>query len=358
MNDDNFEIRGSAFLLSDDILHKKDAKTSHGLIRSSSRFKIKAVIDSVSAGEDAGEVLDGIFRNIPVYCTIDEAISKEGKPDYCIIGVATKGGILPPRLVDVIKKALINGISIVNGLHHLITDQPEMVELATKYGAKLIDVRKPKHFTDLKFWSTEIFEVQCPVVAVLGMDCAIGKRTTTMFLKQACEKAGMKAEMIYTGQTGWMQGSRYGFILDATLNDFVGGELANAIISAYKNEHPDLIFLEGQSSLRNPSGPCGSEYLISGNAKKVILVHEQKRIYYNHDAAWGKIPSVKNEIQLINYYGSEVIALMLNTNGLTAEEAKSVQKSYAKDLGIPVILPLEEGVDSLVQTLKKLKNEN
>ncbi len=358
MSTSNYEVSGSAFLLSDSVLHKMNAKTSHGLIRYSTRFKISAVIDTLSAGKDAGELLDGTFRNIPVYGTLDEAINKVGKPAFCIIGVATIGGVLPLGLVDVIKGALNNGISIVNGLHHLLTDQPEMVELAKKNGAKLIDVRRPKHYKDLKFWTTEIFDVKCPVVAVLGMDCAIGKRTTTMFLKLACEKAGMKVEMIYTGQTGWMQGSRYGFILDSTINDFVGGELANAIISAYKNESPDIIFLEGQSSLRNPSGPCGSEYFISGNAKRTILVHEPKRIYYDHDPSWGKIPSVKEEIKLIQCYGSEVIALMLNTNGLTDEEAVLFKKSYAEELGIPVILPLEEGVDTLIPTLKKLEYEN
>ena len=35
--------------------------------------------------------------------------------------------------------------------------------------------------------------------------------------------------MIYTGQTGWLQGGEYGFIFDSTLNDFVSGELENAI---------------------------------------------------------------------------------------------------------------------------------
>ena len=131
MNIDNFDVSGNVFLLSDGILHKNEAKTSHGLIRSSSRFNVKAVIDSVSAGKDAGEVLDGIFRNIPVYSALDEAIRKEGKPDYCIIGIATIGGVLPIGLVDVIKNALINGISIVNGLHHLMTDQPELRELGS-----------------------------------------------------------------------------------------------------------------------------------------------------------------------------------------------------------------------------------
>lgn len=355
---ENLDVKGSVFLLSNGILHEKDAKTSHGLIRGSERFKVKAVIDSYSAGKDAGEVLDGINRNIPIYDSLNSAIEKEGKPDYCVVGVATKGGVLPEELMEVIKNALINGISIISGLHFYLTYQPILVELAEKYGAKLIDVRKPKPFKDLNFWSEEVFEVKCPIIAVLGMDCAMGKRTATLFLKQAFEKAGLNAQMIYTGQTGWMQGLKYGFILDSTLNDFVSGELSHAILSAYKQESPDIILLEGQSSLRNPSGPCGSEYLLSGNAKKVVLIHEPNRKYFDYKSSWGKIPSIENEIQLISQYGSEVIALMLNISGLSMDEANSLKKSYLKELKIPVNIPLIEGVDSLVQILLNQINEN
>lgn len=354
MSIENIDVRGSAFLLSNGILHEGDAKTSHGLIRSSDRFIIKAVIDSLSASKDAGEVLDGINRNIPVYARLDEAISEVGKPDYCIIGVATVGGVLPEDLKELLKTVMTNGISVVNGLHYQLAEQPEMVELAHKYGVRIVDVRKPKTFKDLKFWSEEVFEVKCPIIAVMGMDCAIGKRTSALLLKQACDKAGLKAEMIYTGQTGWMQGAKYGFILDSTLNDFVCGELSYSIINAYKLENPDLIFLEGQSSLRNPSGPCGSEFLISGNTKKVILVHKPDQKYFGSEPKWREIPSVENEIKLINCYGSEVIALILNTSGLAIEEVNSIKELYVKKLGIPVILPLEEGVEAFVQTLKNL----
>lgn len=354
----NFDARGTAFLLSNGVLHKKDAKTSHGLIRGSDRFSIKAVIDSHSAGKDAGEVIDGVNRNIPVYENLNDAIEKEGKPDYCIVGVATKGGVLPEDLLKVVKNALVNEISVVSGLHYYLSDQPEIVELANTHGAKLIDVRKPKPFRDLHFWTDEIFKVECPIIAVLGMDCALGKRTATLLLKQAFEKTGLKTEMIYTGQTGWMQGIKYGFILDSTLNDFVSGELVHAILTAYKQENPDLILLEGQSSLRNPSGPCGAEYLVSGNAKKVILIHQPNREYFDYKTNWGKIPSVEDEIKLINFYGSEVIALMINTEGLTNEEANLLKESYIKNLKIPVVLTLEDGLENLAQTLLSKVNEN
>ena len=96
---------------------------------------------------------------------------------------------------------------------------------------------------------------------MLGTDCALGKRTTARFLLEACRAVGLSTELIYTGQTGWMQGAPFGFILDSVPNDFVSGELEHAIVSCWKERRPELILLEGQSALRNPSGPCGSEFL-------------------------------------------------------------------------------------------------
>ena len=59
-----------------------DAKTAHGLIRGTDRFRIIGVIDPVSCGEDAGEVLDGYFRNIPVFDSILTCLDRSRqKPD-------------------------------------------------------------------------------------------------------------------------------------------------------------------------------------------------------------------------------------------------------------------------------------
>ena len=99
---------------------------------------------------------------------------------------------------------------------------------------------------------------------------------------QVCAAENIKAEMIYTGQTGWLQGGEYGFIFDTTLNDFISGEIEHAVVTCWKEAKPDVIMIEGQSALRNPSGPCGSEFLVSGNARYTILVHAPKRVYFDH----------------------------------------------------------------------------
>jgi len=347
-----------AVILTDGMLHESDAKTAHGLIRGTERFTICALIDSIHAGKDAGEVLDGKHRNIPVLSNVNEAVQLITDIEYCIIGIATVGGILPKHFLPVILSCIKNGMSIVNGLHEYLTDFPELVQAANNIGVQLIDVRKPKLKKELHFWTGEIFKVKAPVIAVIGTDCALGKRTTCRLVLEACHSEGINAQMIYTGQTGWLQGGNYGFVLDSTLNDFISGELEHAIVSCWNETNPDIILIEGQSALRNPSGPCGSELLISGNAKHVLLIHAPKRKYYEHTESWGEIHSLTTEIELIKMYGSKVIAIAVNTEDCTEDETMYFQILYEKELNIPVILPLQQGVNKIIPLIKNLVLRN
>jgi uncharacterized NAD-dependent epimerase/dehydratase family protein len=343
-----------ALVLTNGILTHSDAKTAHGLIRGTERFTIVGVVDDAStAGKDAGELLDGKHRHIPIYATLADALAAE-QASYLIIGIATVGGVLPDSMIAIIQAAIQAGLSIVNGLHDYLQDRPEIAELAAKHQVDLIDVRRPKARKDLHFWTGDILQLATPIIAVMGMDCAMGKRTTARLIRQACQAQNLKAEMIYTGQTGWLQGGKYGFIFDSTLNDFVCGELENAILTCAREENPDFILLEGQASLRNPSGPCGLEFLISGRAKSVILVFAPKRKYFDNEEHWGEIPSVESEIEIIEKLGSKVIALAMNTELCTEEEAFALQSQFEKSTGLPVLLPIQEGVDKIIPVLNSL----
>jgi len=345
-----------AIVLTNGLFLKMDAKTAHGLVRGTERFEIVGVVDSKeTGGKDAGELLDGKKRNIPVFPDLESAIRELPTIQSLIIGVATLGGVLPPAMLEIIKKAIRNKITIVNGLHEYLSGKEEIVSLAKENKVELIDIRKPKSRKELHFWTGEIWTVKAPIIAVLGMDCAMGKRTTTRMIREACQKEGINAQMIYTGQTGWLQGGKYGFIFDSTLNDFVSGEIEYAIVSCWKETKADFILLEGQSSLRNPSGPCGFEFLISGNAKHVILVHAPKRRYFDNEEHFGELPSMESEIELIARLGSKVIALALNTQDCSFEESKAYQDHFESLLNIPVLLPIEEGVGKIIPTLNALK---
>jgi uncharacterized NAD-dependent epimerase/dehydratase family protein len=87
---------GTAIVLTNGLLHTQHAKTAHGLIRGTERFQILGIIDPVSAGKDAGVVLDGKARGIPVFASLADALTQiSQKIDFCIVGIAVAGGKLP-----------------------------------------------------------------------------------------------------------------------------------------------------------------------------------------------------------------------------------------------------------------------
>ena len=180
----------------------------------------------------------------------------------------------------------------------------------------------------------------------------MGKRTTAALLWRGMRDRGVRAEMIYTGQTGWLQGIPHGFILDATPNDFVCGELEGAILDCQRHFDPQVILLEGQSGLRNPSGPCGSELVLAADSRAVVLQHAPGRTFYEDLEELGcKIPPIQEEIEMIRLMGADVWALTLHEEGLDEERGREIQQQLARDLEIPVVFPLRDGVEFLVDGL-------
>lgn len=348
---------GTAIVITQGLFNTNKAKTAHGLVRDSSRYRILAVIDAESAGQDAGTVLDGLHRDIPIYASIDEfRQASTESAQYCLVGVAGKGGRIPGGMQQIVEEALSAKMHVVSGLHEFMGDIPELASLAEANDVTITDIRRPKPKEQLNFWTGEIRDVHCLKLAVLGIDCNIGKRTTARLLLHALREAEVNTEMIYTGQTGWMQGNRYGFIFDSTFNDFISGEIEAAMVQCYREAQPDVILLEGQSSLRNPSGPGGAEFLVSGQARHVVLQCAPGRAYFSgfEEEQW-ELPSVASEVALIQSYGSEVVALTLNTQGLGEEEARRYQQQYQEEIGIPALLPLEDGLEPLVNLIQSLR---
>ena len=358
-------IKGNAVVLTNGKFNSKSAKTAHGLIRGSKRFNIKAVIDNNFSEKyvhiDQNGKID-LFDNksdIPIYSDIHSFLNSSINVDYCIIGVASAGGLLPEEMREDVIIALKKGISIVNGLHSILNEDEELVNISSQNNTKIYDIRASRPRDELSFWSGKIYDVKVPKIVVLGTDCGLGKRTTAKLVVENLEKNKIKSDMVYTGQTGWMQGWEYGFIFDSTLNDFVSGELERAIYECYTSKNPKYILIEGQAALRNPSGPCGSEFLISANVDGVILQHSPKRKYFD---GWEHVnavmPSLDSEIKLIHSYGKEVIAITLNTQGMTEQEKIYHKELISKDLDIPVFLPIDDGLDGITEILQNKFYEN
>ncbi|MCU0860359.1 MAG: DUF1611 domain-containing protein, partial [Thermoplasmata archaeon] len=236
----------NAIILCEDGLGRIRGKTAAGLLRHSLRFRILGVVDSTKAGKDAGEVLDGVKNGVPVFSSVKEAVQRSNpKPDWIIVGVATVGGMLPPEFRAPLKDAMASGVGIISGLHEWLGNDPEFRALAEKHGVKVVDIRKEPPLDKMHYYRNLASKMDCVRIPVLGTDAASGKRTTAVILTKEMNARGIKTTFVATGQTGLLQGSKYGVPLDAIRGDYVVGELENAINMAYENERPQLIIVEG-----------------------------------------------------------------------------------------------------------------
>ena len=211
------------------------------------------------------------------------------------------------------------------------------------------DIRKPLPRSQLHFFSGKIEEVSCLKIAVLGTDSAVGKRTTAWLLIQALEKLGKKAEMVGTGQTSWLQGAKYGTVFDSLVNDFVSGEIEHAVWSAWKNEDPDVILIEGQGSLMNPAYPGGYEILAAARPDIVLLQYAPARKEYDGFPGY-PIHPLSKQIYAIEYISSKpVIAVTINHEDLAHEEIPHICASISSITGLPAYDVLFDGAVDLAE---------
>ena len=334
-------------------------KTANGLVRYSGKYAIAGVLDGTKAGRDAGEVLDGRRAGIPIFASLRDALAKLAeKPRVLIIGVATFGGYIPQEFRPVIKEAIEVGLDVVAGLHEFLSDDAEFAALAARHGVRLIDVRKPRPLRELEQFSDRSRHLECLRVPVLGTDGSIGKRTTAIQLTEALNAAGVKTEFVATGQTGLLQGARYGVPIDAIGGDFMVGELESQIVRAYQENRPKVIVVEGQGSISHPAYVCGTRAIIMASMPSgIILQHapgRKTRNFRREVVAW-PMPTVEKETEMLELFsGSKVIAITINHENLTPDDVQRVVREYESKYGLPTCDPLLDGCDKLVNKIKAM----
>jgi len=344
-------MRLTAIIYCENEFGNLDGKVTNGLVRKSEKYEIVGVIDSTKYGLDAGEILDGKKTGIPIFRNLNEAIiNLNFIPDFLIYGIAPLNSLLSNDEREVIRKAMKMGINIINSLPEFISEDMEFANLAKEFGVSIQDVRKPPARIDLHMFTGEIINVKTPVIAVLGTDCAVGKRTTALKLVEALKARGLNAIFVTTGQTGLLQGSKYGIAIDVLTSGFAAGEVENAILEADK-EDPDIIVVEGQGALGHPAFTSSCAILRGAMPNAIIIQHPPKRINYC-DYPKIAMPTLKSEINLIETFsGSKVIAITLNHEDMLEGELNLTIQSCEENHLIPATDVLTYGCDKLVTKL-------
>ncbi|MBT0959163.1 DUF1611 domain-containing protein [Alphaproteobacteria bacterium KMM 3653] len=314
-----------------------DGKTANGLVRHSEAYRILSIIDSTFGGQDSGSVLVDTMNHIPIFDDLDVAVAHQAViPDTLIYGMAPSTGRLSPSDRGVVLKAIELGMNIVSGLHEYLSDDHEIATAASERNVTIRDIRKPKPSKDMRLFDGSVSDVKALRIAVLGTDCAIGKRTTATVLACALNAKGIKTVLVGTGQTGLMQGAKYGIAMDAVPPQFCCGELEGAIVAASEAEKPDIILIEGQGALSHPAF-CTSAFILRGSQPDaVILQHAPKRAH-RCDFPNMPMPTALSEIALIEAFAdTKVIGVTLNHEGMSDAEISETITAQSHKLGLPV----------------------
>ena len=347
---------GTAIVYCEGAFNTPNGKTAHGLVRFTNRYQVVALIDSRHAGRDAGDLLDGRPNGIAIEASLEDAVNKSrtcGTPaTHLVIGLAPDGGRLSAAARADIQKALTLGLNIDSGLHDFLSEDPDLAANAARSGCRIRDIRRPPERASLHFFSGKIEKVKALKIAVLGTDSAVGKRTTAWRIVRGFTDQGIAALMVGTGQTAWMQGAEYGVIMDSLVNDFVSGEIENAVCTAWEKEEPEVIVIEGQGSLMNPAYPGGFEILAAGRPDLIVLQHAPARLEYDGFPGY-RIHPLWRQIQAIEILSAKpVVAVTVNHEDLNPEEIGPVCSAIERAIGLPAFDVLQDGPAGLIRVLK------
>jgi len=339
-------------ILAEGRFHWQGAKTAVGVIRYSPDTVV-AVIDSTHAGEDAGAVLgdpNGPARGIPVVAHVRDALVYQ--PDTFMIGIAPIGGLLPEAWRSAVFDAIAAGLRIVSGLHQFLADDPAIAAAAHERGVEIWDVRKPPESLAMRIATGAPHRAGSHTVYFCGTDCNVGKMTVAIELDREARRRGLSSAFAATGQTGIMIAGA-GIPADRFISDFLAGG-TEALVTELAGEH-DWVFVEGQGSLVHPAYSAVTLGLIHGaQPDLMVLCHQAGRTHiHEYDMRIPPLARMRDIYESAAAWlrPAPVVALALNTIGLSDDDARAAIAAAAAEVGLPATDPVRFGAGPLLHAL-------
>ncbi len=339
------------------------SKTANACLRYAPS-EVIAILDSTCAGSTAAQVL-GFGGDVPVVASFAEGMARQ--PSALLIGIAPAGGQLPPSWRAVVVDALRAGLDVWSGLHAMLGDDAVLAAEAAASGAAIHDLRRPP--VDLDVGCGRVRDVAATIILTVGTDSNIGKMTTQLQLRNAMRNAirndvrnatgnatsatAPRVHFAATGQTGILIEGR-GIAVDAVIADFIAGAAERLTLEAA--EGADVVLVEGQGSLIHPSYSGVTLGLMHGALPHAMVLCTQPSRRTVHHNAWVPIPPVIDVVRLYEaamqlVRPAPVIAVAMNTLGLTDAEAHAAMDAVRRETGLPVTDPVRYDVAPIVDAI-------
>lgn len=324
-------------------------KTAFGVLRYG-RDEVVAVLDSTLAGRNVREWIPG--RDVPIVGTLEEALAMPGqpRPEILLIGIAPTGGRLPDEWRPILHHAIEAGLELHSGLHTFLGDDPELSAAAAIAGTHIVDYRRPP-----ERFETAVGRRHGPgkrVILTVGTDCAIGKMSVALELRNAGRAAGDSVSFVPTGQTGIMIDG-WGVCVDRVISDFLNGTVEWLVEEGERLG--DWVIVEGQGSLDHPAYSAVTLGLIHGaTPHAMVLVHKLGLAAHDFDHLPERSfpiaplrPFIDLHEQLAGTVApAKVVAIAVNSSLHRGdEEARRAIEAVASETGLPVADPIRFGVE-------------
>ena len=264
-----------------------NGKMGYGLMRYGVA-PVVVVIDRAHAGGNLAE-LTGIPCGAPIVATVREALTYS--PDTVVPAIAPPGGALPADWWADIKEAVGAGMSLVNGLHRPLANDPELAPLLQS-GRFIWDIRQEPEGLDNGMGRAK--ELACRRVLFVGTDMACGKMTAALELHREALMRGMRSRFVATGQIGIAIAGE-GVPLDSVRIDFATGAVEREVMR--QGSEADVLWIEGQGSLLHPASTATLALMRGAVPTDLILVHRagQQHIARSNEV---RIPPLRDVIAL------------------------------------------------------------
>jgi uncharacterized NAD-dependent epimerase/dehydratase family protein len=310
--------------------------------------EVVAVVDSTKAGMTAQQVL-GYGGDIPVLRSLEDGLRLQ--PTHMLIGIAPPGGRLPEIWRELVRQSIRARLHILSGLHTILSDDEEFVRLAREHDVTLTDYRKifpESEVVARGTWRNR----KANVVLTVGTDCNIGKMTTILEIQKGLVQRGVKSDFVATGQTGMMIRGR-GVAVDSLIGDYIAGaielEIDRSVAEGYA-----YILVEGQGALTHMGYSSVTLGLLHGTMPDaMILCHQPTRVKDDYGLV---LPGLKSIIELhegvVGFFKeTKVIAIGLNSVGLSDEESLAAADRITMETGLPTIDAFRFGPNKLTDAI-------
>ncbi|HTY38534.1 MAG TPA: DUF1611 domain-containing protein [Bacteroidota bacterium] len=310
--------------------------------------EVAGIIDSTKCGMTAQQVL-GYGGTIPVVKNLEAGLQL--KPTHLLIGIAPSGGRLPDEWRTIIRSTLQAKLHILSGLHTILSDDPEFVSLARENDVTITDYRKVAPESEIVAKGTWRNR-KAKVILTVGTDCNIGKMTTLLEVHKDLVRRGLNTDFVATGQTGIMIRGR-GVAVDSLIGDYIAGAIEREVDQSAAEGY-EYILVEGQGSLTHMGYSSVTLGLIHGTMPDaMILCHQPARLKDDYGLP---LPELNDIIRfheaVVGYFRkSKVVAIGLNSVGLTDDESRTAAEEINARTGLPAVDAFRFGPDKISEAV-------